>query len=112
LKHSAVSKLTVTGDNCAELRLATGMAGLSCKVGAGIVELREVSIPGGIALVQRLPQTPSVGFPTPGKAIAVSTFRQGSLALSISSASAAGQKIGHVLDDEAPGRQGATREHS
>ena len=26
--------------------------------------------------------------------------------------SAAGQKIGHVLGDEAPGRQGATREHS
>jgi hypothetical protein len=30
----------------------------------------------------------------------------------VAAASAAGQKSGHVLGDEAPGRQGATREHS
>ena len=30
----------------------------------------------------------------------------------VAAASAAGQKSGHVLGDEAPGRQSATREHS
>ena len=47
-----------------------------------------------------------------GKIAEVLSPGQGGSIAFIEPASAAGQKSGHVMGDEAPGRQGATREHS